>query len=73
MLNVAQLVDLSQSPATNIYGSSFASYEGYLSAGVLNNVYWLETSQVGSYSVYCLGNVASPPFGEFGINGFVVM
>jgi hypothetical protein len=68
--NSAQIVELAAT-TIGVYAHTSASYEGYLAAGI-HSLYWLEMGQTG-YTFYCIGYSYSPPFGQLGMNGSVLM
>lgn len=68
--NSAQVVEIGKATTTT-YGNVSAAYEGYLTYG-LHSIRWLEIGQSG-ITFYVLGTVTSPPFGKYGLNGYVTM
>jgi hypothetical protein len=69
-MNAAQTNELDVA-GPNSYAHISSSYEGYLFPGY-NTVNWLEIGMMGAtYS--CIGHATSPPFGQLGLVGTVLM
>lgn len=70
-VNSAQVGDLGLCTNAPWYGLVTASYEGYLTAG-RHSIRWLEIGW-GAFNYFFFGNITTPPFGKYGMSGFVTM